>query len=309
MTGTAFEAGYLTLQKEGIFEQRAQQAWNRLQDCHLCPQGCGVNRLEGERGVCQTGDTALIASYGPHFGEEAPLVGTGGSGTIFFSRCNLKCGFCQNYELSQLGEGREATTQQLARFMLGLQDQGCHNINLVSPSHVVPQILMALSAAVNDGLRLPIVYNTGGYDSLETLGLLEGVIDIYMPDMKYDQESVAWRYSAGRNYQAANRAAVREMHRQVGDLVLDDRGIAQRGLLIRHLVLPESTAGTAGVVNFLAREISTDTYINIMDQYRPCYRADSLPPLDRRITAQEYQEAVQLALSAGLYRLDERNVR
>lgn len=304
-----FAAGYLALHEEGAFEQRAQQAWNRLRDCHLCPQDCGANRLEGERGVCQTGDTALIASYGPHFGEEAPLVGSGGSGTIFFSRCNLKCGFCQNYELSQLGEGREVSTQQLARFILSLQDQGCHNINLVSPSHVVPQILMALSAAVNDGLRLPIVYNTGGYDSLDTLALLEGVIDIYMPDMKYDDESVAWRYSAGRNYRAANRAAVREMHRQVGDLVLDERGIAQRGLLIRHLVLPESMAGTAGVVNFLAREISNDTYINIMDQYRPCHRADSLPPLDRRITAQEYQEAVQLALTAGLYRLDERNTR
>lgn len=309
MTGTAFETGYLAFHEEGILEQRAQQGWNRLQDCHLCPQDCGVNRLEDERGVCQTGDTALIASYGPHFGEEAPLVGSGGSGTIFFSRCNLKCGFCQNYELSQLGEGREASTQQLAQFMLSLQDQGCHNINLVSPSHVVPQILMALSVAVDDGLRLPIVYNTGGYDSLEALVLLEGVIDIYMPDMKYDDESIAWRYSAGRNYQAANRAAVREMHRQVGDLVLDERGIAQRGLLIRHLVLPERMAGTAGIVDFLAREISKDTYINIMDQYRPCYHADSLPSLDRRITAQEYQEAVQLALTAGLYRLDERKLR
>jgi len=309
VTETVPEAGYLAFHGDGTLEDRARQAWNRLQDCRLCPQDCGVNRLEGERGVCQTGDTAIIASYAPHFGEESPLVGLGGSGTIFFSRCNLKCGFCQNYELSQLGEGREVATKKLARFMLSLQDQGCHNINLVSPSHVVPQILLALSVAVDDGLRLPIVYNTGGYDCLETLALLDGVIDIYMPDMKYDDEAVARRYSMGRNYPTVNRAAVREMHRQVGDLVVDERGIAQRGLLIRHLVLPEDLAGTEGIVNFLAQEISEDTYINIMDQYRPCYRADSLPPLDRRITSQEYQEAVHLALKAGLHRLDERKVR
>jgi putative pyruvate formate lyase activating enzyme len=247
-----------------------------------------------------------VASEGPHFGEEAPLVGHGGSGTIFISGCNLACQFCQNYEISQLDEGVEVEPEGLARRMLALQALGCHNINIVSPSHVVAQLLAGLLIAAQAGLRLPIVYNSGGYDSLKTLALLDGVVDIYMPDMKYADAAVALRFSRVRDYPAANQAAVREMHRQVGDLVLDERGVARRGLLVRHLVLPEGLAGTGEIVRFLRDEISPHTYINVMSQYRPCYRAHELPPLDRRISALEYAAAVRLAEHAGL-RLDGRD--
>jgi putative pyruvate formate lyase activating enzyme len=246
-----------------------------------------------------------VSSAGPHYGEESPLVGRGGSGTLFFAWCNLRCRYCQNASISQLGEGTPLSPEQLASLMLDLQDRGCHNINLVSPSHVVPQILVATLIAAQAGLRLPLVYNTGGYDSLETLALLDGVVDIYMPDMKYADAAIGERYSEVADYPRINQAAVREMHRQVGDLVLDERGVAQRGLLVRHLVLPEGLAGTAEIVRFLAG-LSTDTYLNVMDQYRACYQADTLPPLDRRITPEEYQEAVRLANEAGLYRLDDR---
>jgi putative pyruvate formate lyase activating enzyme len=235
-------------------------------------------------------------------------VGTGGSGTIFFAWCNLKCQFCQNADISQLGNGHEVEPEELARMMLSLQSQGCHNINFVSPSHVVPQILAGLLIAAQAGLRLPLVYNTGGYDSLKTLALLDGVVDIYMPDIKYADADVARRYSRISNYPAVNQAAVKEMHRQVGDLVTDGGGVAQRGLLIRHLVLPERLAGTAEIVRFLRDEISPNTYINVMQQYRPCHLAHQLPALDRRITNQEYSEAVRLAQEAGL-RLDERRPR
>ncbi|HDN80753.1 MAG TPA: radical SAM protein, partial [Chloroflexi bacterium] len=230
-------------------------------------------------------------------------------GTIFFTWCNLRCQYCQNYDISQLGHGREVEPEQLAAMMLHLQDMGCHNINLVSPTHVVPQILEALLIAVEKGLRLPLVYNTGGYDSLKTLKLLDGIVDIYMPDMKYSDPEVAWRYSKVKDYPAINKAAVKEMHRQVGDLVLDERGIALRGLLVRHLVLPNGLAGTGEIVRFLAEEVSRNTYLNIMDQYRPCYKAHEIPELSRRITAEEYEEAVKLAHQAGLYRLDERRPR
>jgi putative pyruvate formate lyase activating enzyme len=304
-----FEPGYVALHHQGVLAQRAKQAWDALAECHLCPQCCGADRLAGERGVCQTGDEAVVASTGPHFGEEAPLVGFGGSGTIFFGYCNLTCDFCQNYELSHLGQGQEVTAEKLADSMLVLQSQGCHNINWVSPSHVVAPLLAALTIAAGSGLRLPIVYNSGGYDSVETLGLLDGLVDIYMPDMKYDDDTVAWRYSRARNYSAVNRAAVREMHRQVGDLMIDEQGVARRGLLVRHLVLPDGLAGTKGIVEFIAEEISAGTYVNIMNQYRPCHRAGSLPPLDRRITSQEYRAAVQMALDAGLKRLDDRRTR
>jgi putative pyruvate formate lyase activating enzyme len=249
-----------------------------------------------------------VSSYGPHFGEEDPLVGSGGSGTIFFTWCNLRCQFCQNYEISQLGDGREVEPEQIADMMLSLQEQGCHNINLVSPSHVVPHILAALLIAAEAGLRLPLVYNTGGYDSLKTLALLDGVVDIYMPDVKYADAAVARRASGIAHYPAANQAAVKEMQRQVGDLSLDGRGIAQRGLLVRHLVLPAGLAGTAEVVRFLRDEVSPRAYVNVMQQYRPCYRARELPPLDRPISRQEYAEAVGLAEQAGL-RLDQRRPR
>jgi putative pyruvate formate lyase activating enzyme len=246
----------------------------------------------------------MISSYGPHFGEESPLVGINGSGTIFFTYCNLQCIFCQNYSISQLGEGTETSRDDLARMMLSLQVKGCHNINLVSPSHVVPFILDALELAAGMGLNLPLVYNTGGYDSLETLKLLDGIIDIYMPDMKYSDEKTGEQLSNIKDYPDINRAAVKEMHRQVGDLQIDDHGVAQRGLLVRHLVLPERLAGTEEVVRFIAREISTGTYLNIMAQYRPCYKAHNSPPISRPLLREEFQEAVTLARKQGLQRLD-----
>jgi putative pyruvate formate lyase activating enzyme len=305
----SFEPAYLALLRSGELKRRVAAAYARLEACDICARECGVNRrLSAEGAACHTGERAVVSSYGPHFGEESPLVGRGGSGTIFFTWCNLRCQFCQNYEISQGGEGYEVEPEELAHMMLSLQGQGCHNINFVSPSHVVPQILAGLLIAAEAGLRLPLVYNTGGYDSLKTLALLDGVVDIYMPDAKYSDAEVARRYSQVGNYPAVNQAALKEMHRQVGDLTIDERGVARRGLLVRHLVLPDGLAGTAEIVRFLRDEISPDTYINVMAQYRPCYRAGSLPPLDRPINKQEYAEAMNLAQEAGL-RLDERRTR
>jgi len=279
-----------------------------LEECCLCPRHCGVNRLVGESGKCRTTSQAVVSSYGPHFGEEAPLVGRHGSGTIFFTYCNLRCIFCQNYPISQLGEGNAVDREELARMMLSLQAKGCHNINLVSPTHVVPYILDALELAVSDGLSLPLVYNTGGYDSVATLELLDGVVDIYMPDMKYSDEKTAERLSGIKNYPQVNRAAVREMHRQVGDLQIDGHGVAQRGLLVRHLVLPNRLAGTEEVVRFLAQKVSTNTYLNIMAQYHPCYKAFDIPQLARPVNRQEFSEAIDLAHQQGLYRLDKQQI-
>ena len=245
----------------------------------------------------------MVSSYGPHFGEETPLVGKHGSGTIFFTYCNLRCVFCQNYTISQLGEGAKIDREELAKMMLSLQARGCHNINLVSPTHVVPYILDALELATSKGLHLPLVYNSGGYDSVETLELLDGIVDIYMPDMKYSDEKTAEQFSGIKDYPEINRAAIKEMHRQVGDLKMDE-GVAQRGLLVRHLVLPNRLAGTEGVVRFLAEEVSTDTYLNIMAQYHPCYKAFEIPQLARPVNSQEYQEAIELAHQYDLYRLD-----
>jgi putative pyruvate formate lyase activating enzyme len=246
----------------------------------------------------------MISSYGSHFGEEAPLVGKHGSGTIFFTNCNLRCLFCQNYSISQLGEGRKVSKEELARIMLLLQAEGCHNINLVSPTHVVPQVLEALELAAEYGLHLPLVYNSGGCDSVETLRILDGVIDIYMPDMKYDDEETARELSEVDNYPEINRVAIKEMHRQTGDLEVDGEGVAQRGLLIRHLVLPHGLAGTKSIMSFLSNEISRNTYVNIMDQYHPCYKAFQIPSLRRRISSTEFHEALSLAREAGIGRLD-----
>ncbi|MFQ5826812.1 MAG: radical SAM protein, partial [Dehalococcoidia bacterium] len=270
----------------------------------LCPRRCGADRLAGETGKCRTGQRAVVSSFSPHFGEEAPLVGGGGSGTIFFTNCNLRCVFCQNHDISQLGRGWEVSPEEQAGMMLSLEKQGCHNINLVSPSHVVPQFLEALMLAAGQGLSVPIVYNTGGYDALETLELLDGIVDIYMPDMKYSDADTALRFSGIKNYPGVNRAAVKEMHRQVGDLALDERGVARRGLLVRHLVLPLDLAGSEEAMRFLAREISPHTYINIMAQYRPCYRAMEYRELARPPLPHELARAVKLAQEQGLARID-----
>jgi putative pyruvate formate lyase activating enzyme len=283
-------------------------AYERLHRCDFCGRKCYVDRTQA-CGSCHTGVRARIASYGPHFGEEDPLRGTHGSGTTFFAWCNLSCQYCQNYDISQRGSGREVEPEELAKMMLLLQEQGCHNINLVSPTHVLAPILAAVLIAAEAGLRRPLVWNTGGYESLPALELLDGVVDIYMPDMKYASADVGQKHSHVEDYPEVNQAAVKEMHRQVGDLVMDEKGIALRGLLVRHLVLPKDLAGTAAIARFLADEISRDTYINVMDQYRPCYRAMDMPPLDRRITRSEYREAVQQALEAGLRRFDKREPR
>jgi putative pyruvate formate lyase activating enzyme len=282
--------------------RRAETARALLEDCTVCPRLCHVNRLAGKTGRCNTGPQARVCSAQSHFGEEPPLIGSHGSGTIFFSWCNLRCVFCQNAELSAHGIGRDLSSHAIAELMLDLQAQRCHNINFVSPTHVVPQILDALLIAVEQGLHIPLVYNTGGYDRIETLQLLDGVFDIYMPDMKYDAPKTAEHLSGIPNYPEINRAAVREMHRQVGDLEFDARGVATRGLLVRHLVLPQRLAGTESIMRFLAEEISRNTYVNIMDQYRPCHDARQFPPLDRRITPAEYREALQTARNAGLHR-------
>lgn len=313
---STFTPAYLKL-PPGELERRAAEAFEHLSCCDLCARECKVDRRAGKMGVCRTGLRAKVSSYNPHLGEEDPLRGWRGSGTIFFTRCNLRCQYCQNHDISQTDAGREVEPQNMAAIMLELQASGCHNINFVSPSHVVAQILAALALAATSsqcpcgraGLRLPLVYNTGGYDSMSALKLLDGVIDIYMPDMKYANSDHARCYSVARDYPQVNRAALKEMHRQVGDLQVDENGLAQRGLLVRHLVLPNNLAGTQEIVRFLAEEISLNTYLNLMDQYRPAYKARLFPELDRPITAREYQAAVEMAHQAGLRRLDARRAR
>lgn len=282
--------------------ERAEAALASLESCDICPRACGVNRLAGEVGYCRSGRLARVSSFTPHFGEEPPLVGTRGSGTIFMTGCNLRCVFCQNYDISHLGEGREVSATKLAEMMICLQEGGCHNINFVTPTHFVPQILEALCEAAEMGLCLPLVYNSGGYDSVETLRILDGIFDIYMPDAKYGSDAAAKKYSDAADYTRVMKAAIREMHRQVGTLEVDDDGVAVRGLLVRHLVLPEGLAGTAEVIRFLAEEVSAETYLNVMAQYHPCFKAYNYPELSRPITLREYAEAVTLAKSAGLDR-------
>ena len=305
MAATGFEPAYRKLLVSGELAERARRGHEHLACCDLCARYCRVNRLESIAGaVCRTGRYAVVHSVGAHHGEERPLRGWRGSGTMFFSWCNLRCIFCQNWEISQKGIGAEVDAETLAGMMLQLQEQGCHNINLVTPSHVVAQILEAVLGAARQGLRLPLVYNTGGYDSPEALALLDGVVDVYMPDMKYGDSETARRYSRVRDYWEVNQAAVREMHRQVGELQLDADGVAQRGLLVRHLVLPEDLANSEKLLAFIAGEISPNTYVNVMGQYHPCYRASDVPPLDRPITAEEYRRAREAAKRHGLTRLD-----
>jgi putative pyruvate formate lyase activating enzyme len=289
---------------ESGFAEKIRRATGMLTDCTLCPRECHVDRTAGERGYCRTGEKPFVASWGPHFGEEKPLVGFGGSGTVFFGNCNLGCIFCQNYSISHLGEGREISHETLADVMISLQDAGCHNINFVTPTHQVPAIIVSVRIASGKGLHIPLVYNCGGYESVETLKILEGIFDIYMPDFKYSDEGYALRYSGAVKYPEAARQALKEMHRQVGDLVMDGRGIALRGLLVRHLVLPGGIAGSCEVLRFIAEEISRDTYVNIMDQYHPCYDAYGNPPLDRNVSEKEYSDTIKCAKDAGLRRID-----
>lgn len=298
-----FIPGYLNLHRTGELERRAEEAISRLSHCAICAQVCKVNRLQEEVGVCRTGRFAVVSSYGSHYGEEDVLVGRGGSGTIFFANCNLACVFCQNYDISACGAGRKVTSQQLADMMLSLQARGCHNINLVSPSHVVPQILEALVLAADDGLELPLVYNTGGYDALPTLRLLDGIVDIYMPDFKFTDNETGERLAGAQGYSTVARAAIQEMHRQVGDLVTDDSGIAQRGLILRHLVMPGRLEDTRKAMQFIATKISPDTYVNVMGQYRPAHLAAKFPGLDRPLKRSEFYQAIDIAREAGLHRL------
>jgi len=297
--------GYLRLLEKGTLERRAREAVAAMSKCTLCPRQCGVDRTSGETGTCKTGCRAVVASYNAHFGEETPLVGRYGSGTIFFSNCSLLCNFCQNYEISHLGEGRKVDDDQLAQIMLDLERAGCHNINLVTPSHVVPQILAAVHLAAQRGLKVPLVYNCSGYDRVETLRLLDGIVDIYMPDFKFWDPKVAGNTCNAPDYPEAARQSLLEMHRQVGDLVIDQAsGLAYKGVLVRHLVLPGGLAGTLPVMDFLANSLSRDTYVNVMSQYRPCGRAREMPSLAVALSPEEYEMAVKEAKLAGITRLD-----
>ncbi len=280
----------------------AKRGREMLRSCSVCPRGCGVDRWKDELGVCRIGKDPVVHSFGPHFGEEGPLVGRFGSGTIFLSGCNLKCIFCQNFETSQLVRGKAVTSEELAGMMLSLQGAGCHNINFVSPTHVVPQILDALVIAREGGLRVPLVYNCGGYESLDTLRLLDGVIDIYMPDLKYMDCEIGRRLSGVEDYPEVARKALVEMHRQVGILDLDPQGVATRGVLIRHLVLPGGLAGTVEAMRFIANSLSKESYVNVMGQYRPMHRAHLVKEIDRYVTGDEVNEARRIAAREGLRR-------
>jgi putative pyruvate formate lyase activating enzyme len=293
---------YLNLSKNKL-DQRIKKLFKILENCEICPKKCQVNRLRGEKGFCKLGKLPMVSTYHPHFGEEKVLVGQGGSGTIFFCSCNLACVYCQNYEISQLRIGEEISFERLAEMMIELQNRGCHNINLVTPTPQVPQIVKALSIARELGLRLPLVYNTNAYDSVKTLKLLEGIIDIYMPDAKYSDDKIALKFSNAPNYFEIMKKSIKEMHRQVGDLIIDDEGIAVKGLLVRHLVLPNNLVGTEKIVKFLAKEISKNTFLNIMSQYFPYFRSRKFPELNRPITEEEYRESIKLAKKSDLKRL------
>lgn len=297
----AFEPAYLRLLRTGELDERVKAFREIYRSCRLCPRQCGVNRLKGELGVCGLPARAKVYSAHPHFGEEPPLVGRNGSGTVFFSRCNLLCVFCQNWEINHRGDGSFYSDEELGRLFLSVQNMGCHNLNLVTPTHLVPNIVAALRFAAGRGFRLPIVYNCGGYESLEAVRLLDDIVDIYLPDFKYMDGQVAARLSSGAaDYPERAAEAIAEMHRQVGVLQVDGRGVARRGLLIRHLVLPDNLAGTDRFVKWVAEKLSPDTWVNIMAQYRPEYKARQHPPLDRRLTFAEHRRALAWAREAGL---------
>lgn len=300
------EPCYIQTWKQGQLEKKVQQAAAILQSCTLCPRKCRVNRQAGEKGICRTTDQAMVYGYHAHFGEEAPLVGRYGSGTIFFTHCNLKCNFCQNFEISHKGVGKPVSDMELADMMLELQKEGCLNINFVTPSHVVPQILSAVQLAAERGLTLPLVYNSSAYDDVETLRILDGVVDIYMPDFKFWDPRISDVTCGAPDYPDAARKAIVEMHRQVGDLVMDASGLAKRGLLIRHLVMPDGLGETLEIMKFIATIISVKTYVNVMPQYHPSGDIGSMKSLHRQITPKEHARALQYALEAGLTRIDKR---
>jgi putative pyruvate formate lyase activating enzyme len=284
---------YLELHSSGELQRRIERAYEVLHHCTLCPRDCGIDRLAGEQGYCRAGAEPVVASWNAHPWEEPPISGTRGSGTVFFTHCTARCLFCQNYPISQLGVGQQVTVQRLAAMMLELQTRGCHNLNLVTPTHFVPQTLAALALAIEGGFHLPLVYNSSGYDAVETIRLLDGVVDIYLPDAKYADDAIAQRLSGFRGYVEANRAALREMLRQVSDeLQLDENGLAVRGLIIRHMVLPDGLAGTEQVLAWIARELSPAVYISLMAQYFPAHKAVGDPVLGRRITYEEYLQAL-----------------
>lgn len=300
-----FQPAYLRLERSGELARRASELYEIYKSCRLCPRRCGVNRMKGEKGVCSSSSRAKVYSAHAHFGEERPLVGRGGSGTIFFSNCNLLCCFCQNWQINHRGDGPFESDEGIGRLMIGLQSSGCHNINLVTPTHILPNILVGLRHAIQQGLRVPLVYNCGGYEPVEIIRLLDGIVDIYLPDFKYTGGAMAEKYSSGASdYPERAAEAIQEMHRQVGQLVVDENGIALRGLIIRHLVLPNNIAGTGRFVQFVANKLSPATYVNIMAQYRPEHTAKGIPELARRITSAEYSQAIRWAREAGLTRLD-----
>ena len=303
-----FEPAYMKLFHSGELYRRSRQALRSLANCKVCPRDCEVNRLNNEHSVCKTGRKARVGSYAPHYGEEDCLRGTNGSGTIFFSLCNLKCVFCQNYDISQDGEGIEVSPEDLAAIMLDLQNRGCHNINFVTPEHVVPQILEALPLAVQMGLRLPLVYNTGAYDSMESMRMMEGIVDIYMPDFKYWSNERSQKYLKAKDYPETARTVIKEMHRQVGDLVLDENGLAKRGVLLRHLDMPDGLEDAENIMGYLSKEISADTYLNIMSQYFPAGKVSEIKyqEINRRPYSQELATAEKIARQCGLHRFDQR---
>jgi putative pyruvate formate lyase activating enzyme len=296
-----WEPVYLALHRSGELAKRAERLWQRMEACDLCPRECGTDRLDGDRGVCGASSTLVVASAHPHFGEEDELVGEGGSGTVFMSHCNLRCVFCINWEISHGGEGSKSSLSDLADMMLGLQRRGCENINIVTPTHYTPHVLKGLDIAAGRGLKLPLVWNTSSWEKMDVLEQLEGVVDIYLPDIKYSDPKVAGRLSSGADsYPQVARAAVMEMFRQVGNLERSPEGIARKGLIIRHLVMPNDASGTAGVLAWIGANLPKETYVNLMSQYTPHYKAPSYPEIDRRITREEYQAAIDAAQLAGL---------
>jgi len=300
-----FEPKYLKLHISGVLKKRGEGLWNNMASCMLCPRQCGANRLSGNKGFCGSDSELFVASYHPHFGEEKPLVGRGGSGAIFFSNCNLRCVFCINWKISQGGEGRRSSIDQLATMMLNLQEMGCHNINLVTPTHYSPHIILALDSAAARGLRLPIVYNTSGWERMEILRELDGIVDIYLPDFKYADETMAAKYSSGAaTYPELAKVALLEMHRQAGVAKPAGDGLLYRGLIIRHLVMPNNVSGTRQIIEWMGANLPKDTYVNLMSQYRPAFKAIEYPEISRSITRQEYLQAVEWARQANLTNLD-----